>query len=466
MPVGEIDAFRAGLEGPVLLSSDPGYDQARTIWNGMIDRRPALISRCVGVADVVKSVNFARERNLSLCMRSGGHNIAGLAVADGALMIDQSLRRGVWVDSQNRIAHAQGGCVLGDVDGETQLHGLAATLGFVSRTGIAGLTLGGGFGYLTRRFGWTTDTVLSMEMVTAEGRLVRASESENADLFWGLRGGGGNFGIVTNIEYRLNEIGPEIIGGAVAWRGEDTAKVLDLYATLAADAPAEMTCVAVVRKAPPAPWLPAEIHGQAVVILFVCDTGSIEEAEKRAARIKSFGTPVGDILQRRPYVSQQALLDATQPNGRRYYWKSEYLPGHDPRMLATVVEHAGRMVSPHSAILLFALDGALNRLPGDHSPVGNRDARTVVNIAGSWESADDDDANIAWARTAWKDLQQFSTGGTYLNFLTEEETGERLQAAWGANYAKLVDIKSRWDPGNLFRMNKNISPQASGRSAH
>jgi FAD/FMN-containing dehydrogenase len=404
-------------------------------------------------------VNFAREHGLLLAIKGGGHNISGLAVCDGGLMIDMSLMRGVWVDHSTNIVHAQAGCLLGDVDRETQLYGMAANLGFVSNTGIAGLTLGGGFGYLSRRFGWTTDNTLSMEVVTADGRIVQASERENSDLFWGLRGGGGNFGVVTKFEYKLYPVGPEIIGGLIAWKGEDAADVLELYQSLTKQVPPELTCVAVLRPAPPAPWLPKDIHGKPIAALLVCYSGTIEEGEKLVAPVKEFGSPVGDIIQRRPYITQQSLLDATQPKGRRYYWKSEYLPGHDPQMLNKVAEHASYIKSVHSAVILFPIDGALNNVPGAHSPVGNRDAKTVVNITASWESPENDQENIDWARNAWKDLRRFSTGGTYINFLTEEEVGERLQDAWGKNYNRLVEVKTKWDPENLFRMNKNIQPR-------
>jgi FAD/FMN-containing dehydrogenase len=456
-----IDDLRGSLRGFLLLSGDPGYDDARSIWNAMIDRQPALIARCLGVADVVTCVNFAREQGLAISIKGGGHNISGLAVCDGGLMVDMSLMRGVFVDPLTHTAHAQAGCLLGDVDRETQLHGLAANLGFVSNTGISGLTLGGGFGYLTRRFGWTCDTVLSMDVVTADGTVVRASERENLDLFWGLRGGGGNFGIVTRFEYKLHPVGPEIIGGAIAWRGEDAFRVLEMYRTLTVQAPREFTCIAVLRPAPPAPWLSKEVHGKPIVALFVCYTGPVEEGEKRVDQIKKFGKPVGDIIQRRPYVSQQSLLDATQPKGRRYYWKSEYLPRYEPEMLAKVIEHAGRIVSPHSAILVFPLDGTLNQLPDNYSPMGNRDAASVLNIAASWESVSDDQANMDWARTSWQDMRRFSTGGTYINFLTEEESDERIQDAYRKTYDRLVEVKTKWDPTNLFRRNKNIAPRMS-----
>jgi FAD/FMN-containing dehydrogenase len=374
-------------------------------------------------------------------------------------MLDMSRMRGVWVDPATRIARAQAGCLLGDVDRETQVHGLAAVLGFISNTGIAGLTLGGGFGYLTRRFGWTCDNVLSMELITADGRVVRASEKENADLFWGLRGGGGNFGVVTGFEYKLYAVGPEIIAGAIAWHAESAGEVLAMFRTLTAQAPPELTCVAALRIAPPAPWLSKDVHGKPIVALFVCCTAETSEGEKLVAPIKAFGSPVGDIIQRRSYVSQQSLIDATQPKGRRYYWKSEYLPTLEPELLAKAIEYSDGMLSPHSVILLFQIDGELNLLSDAHSAVGNRTARSVFNIAASWEKVEDDHANIEWARAAWRDLRRFSTGGTYVNFLTEEEGDERIRAAYGNNYQRLAEAKSKWDPDNLFRMNKNIAPQ-------
>jgi len=453
-----IQKFKETLRGELIRSVDPAYDDARSIWNAMIDRRPALIARCLGVVDVVTCVKFAREHGVRLSIKGGGHNIAGLAVCDGGLMIDMSRMRGVWVDPTTRTARAQAGCLLGDVDRETQLHGLAAVLGFISNTGIAGLTLGGGFGYLTRRFGWTSDNLLSMEVVTADGRVLQASEKENHDLFWGLCGGGGNFGVVTGFEYKLHPIGPELIAGAIAWRAEYAGEVLEMLRNLMEQAPPELVCVAGLRIAPPAPWLSKDVHGKPIVALFVCHTGRLTDGEKLVAPIKAFGTPVGDIVQRRPYVSQQSLLDATQPKGRRYYWKSEFLPNLKPELLAKTISHAEAIASPHSAILLFPLDGALNRLPEDHSSVGNRDTAWVLNIAASWEKAENDKTNIDWARAAWRDMRSFSTGGTYMNFLTEEETDDRIQAAYRKNYERLVEIKTKWDPANLFQMNKNIAP--------
>jgi FAD/FMN-containing dehydrogenase len=424
----------------------------------MIDRRPALVARCLATADVVECVRFARDNDLLLSMKGGGHNIAGLAVADGALMLDMSLMRGVWVNAHARIARAQAGCVLGDVDRETQLHGLASVLGFVSLTGITGLSLGGGIGYLTRRWGWTSDTVVGMDLVTADGRLVRASSDENEDLFWGLRGGGGNFGVVTGIDYELHPVGPEIVGGIVAWPASEAPRVLELYRTLAEETPPELTLVALMRPAPPAPWLPKERHGTPIVAILACHTGDPAEGEKAVSAIKSFGTPIGDILTRRPYLQMQSLLDATQPKGRRYYWKSEYLPRIEADLVERVIDHASKIRSPHSAVILFQLDGALNRMSDDHSAVGNRDARYVLNIAGAWERPEDDQENIAWAREAWSDMRRHSTGGTYINFLTEDDGAERTEAALGGALERLARIKARWDPENLFRTNRNIKP--------
>ena len=454
----KLDGLKMQVRGSFLAPGDAGFEDSRSVWNAMIDRQPALVVRCLGTADVIACVNFAREHDLLICIKGGGHNIAGLATADGALMMDLSLMRGAWVDRERNIVHAQGGCLLGDVDRETQVHGLAAVLGFVSLTGIAGLTLGGGFGYLTRRYGWTTDNVVAMELVTADGRLVRASDDENADLFWGLRGGGGNFGVVTGIDYALYPVGPEVVGGLVAWPASDAADVLEHYRTLAEAAPPELTLVTLMRPAPPAPWLPKDVHGKPIIAMLACHSGDPDEGEKAVAAIKSFGNPIGDVMVRRPYTQLQSMLDPTQPKGRRYYWKSEYLSAIEPALCEKVIEQAGKISSPHSAVILFQLGGALNDRDDEHSPVGNRDARYVLNIAGSWESAADDDSNVAWARETWNALKPFSTGGTYINFPTEDEGDERIEAALGKARGRLAEVKRRWDPGNMFRTNRNILP--------
>jgi FAD/FMN-containing dehydrogenase len=453
------DTLKSRLKGAIVFANDPAFQEARTLWNAMIDKKPAAVVRCLGTADVLAAVRFAREHDLLLSIKGGGHNIAGLAAADGALMLDMSLMRGVWTETEARLAHAQAGCLLGDVDRETELHGLAAVLGFVSQTGIAGLTLGGGFGYLTRRWGWTSDTVVGMDVVTADGRVVRASYDQNPDLFFGVCGGGGNFGVVTGIDYALFPVGPEVVGGLVAWPASETASVLALYRELAETAPRELTLVAIMRPAPPAPWLPKDIHGKPIIALLACYSGGVAEGEKVVLPIKSFKKPIGDVLVRRPYVQMQSLLDATQPKGRRYYWKSEYLARVDQGFCDKAMEHAAKIKSPHSAVIIFQIGGALNEQPDDHSPVGNRNARYVLNIAGSWERPEDDAINMKWARDAWNELKAFSTGGTYINFLTADEGADRERAALGSAIERLATIKAKWDPDNFFRINRNIAPK-------
>jgi FAD/FMN-containing dehydrogenase len=297
-----------------------------------------------------------------------------------------------------------------------------------------------------------------MNVVTADARLVRASSDENADLFWGLRGGGGNFGVVTGIDYALYPVGPEVVGGVVAWPASEAPKVLELYRTLAEKAPPELTLVALMRPAPPAPWLPKDWHGKPIIALLACCSGRPEDGEKLVAPIKSFGKPIGDVLVRRPYAQMQSLLDATQPKGRRYYWKSEYLSRIEPALCEKAMAHAATIRSPHSAVILFQIAGALNQLEEGHSPVGNRDARYVLNITSAWEKADEDRPNIEWARKAWDDMRRFSTGGTYVNFLTEDESAERIATALGKGLGRLAEVKAKWDPKNMFRTNRNVKP--------
>jgi FAD/FMN-containing dehydrogenase len=287
---------------------------------------------------------------------------------------------------------------------------------------------------------------------------VRASNDENPDLFWGLRGGGGNFGVVTRIDYALYPVGPQVVGGLVAWPASKAPRILELYRTLAEKAPAELTLVALMRPAPPAPWLPKKMHGKPIVALLACYSARVEVGEKVVASIKSFDKPIGDVLVRRPYAQIQSLLDATQPKGRRYYWKSEYLSRIEPGLCEKVIKHAARIQSPHSAVILFQIEGALNQLKQEHSPVSNRDAHYVLNLAGSWEQAVEDEANIEWAREAWNDIKSYSTGGTYINFLTKDEGPERMEAALGKGLQRLAEVKAKWDPENVFRTNRNIKP--------
>ncbi len=461
MSIPHLD-LRQRLRGPVLTRGEPGYGDACRLWNAMAERRPEVIARCLGTADVQVCLRHARAHGLPVSIKGGGHHIAGLAVADRGLVVDMSLQRGVWVDPTRRVARAQAGCLLGDVDSETQQHGLATVLGFVSTTGIAGLTLGGGFGYLTRRFGWTVDNVLAMDVVCADGRLVRASEDEHADLFWALRGGGGNFGVVTGFEYRLHPVGPEIMAGAIAWPIEEAPRVLEMVRSEVEAGPPELVCAPILRRAPRAAWIPRPVHDQPVIVLVVCDSGPLPDAERRVARIKRFGTPVADVVQRRPYCSQQSLLDATQPRGSRYYWKSEFAPALSAALCADALEQAVQPVSIGASILMFPVGGAIQRHPRDHTAMGNRDAHWVVNVMAGWNAPEGDAPNVAWVRDTWQALRRHSTGGTYVNFLTEDEGEDRVRSAYRTNWNRLFDAKTAWDPDNVLRHNRNIEPRAKG----
>ncbi len=451
-------ALRARFRGALLRPGDAGYDAARSLWNGMIDKRPALIARCTGAADVIAAVTFARERHLLLAVRGGGHNVAGTALCDGGLVIDLSAMRGVLVDPVERIARVQPGVTWGDLDHETQVFGLAAPGGIVSATGVAGLTLGGGFGWLSRKYGLTADNLRSVKLVTADGRLVTASERENPDLFWGVRGGGGNFGVATSFEFQLHPVGPTVLAGLILYPMEQAREVLRFYRDYAASAPEELSTMAVLRMAPPAPFIPKHFHGTPVVGIAVCYTGSLEEGERVLRPLKTFGTPIGDVVEPKPFVRHQVLLDSASPNGRHYYWKSEYMPGLNDAALETVIDYSRQLSSPLTAVLLFQLGGAIRRMDEQATASGNRNAEFVLNIQSSWLEASESQRHVQWTREFWSAMRPFSTGGVYMNFLSMDEGEERVRAAYGSNYDRLASIKKSYDPTNLFRVNQNIKP--------
>jgi len=454
-----IEKFKASLGGKLIQPKDEGYDDARKVWNAMIDKRPALIAQCRGTADVITSVNFAREQGLLLSVRGGGHNIAGTALCDDGLTIDLSGMKGLHVDLKTRTVRAQPGCRLGDLDRETQIFGLVVPAGIVTDTGIAGLTLGGGFGYLTRRYGYTCDNLLSADVVTADGSFLTASEKENSDLFWGLRGGGGNFGIVTSFEYQAYPIGPKVTAGMVVHPMEKAREMVGFFREFSATAPEELCCVLILRLAPPAPFLPKEVHGKPIVAIAVCHSGNLEDGERAVRPLKEFGNPLGDIIEPKPFAVHQTLFDVAMAPGRHYYWKSHYLPEFLEAASNVLLDHAAKISSPHSSILVFQLGGALVRFGETDTPAGNRNAAYVLNVAASWEDPTQTDEQIAWSRGCWSDMQQFSTGGVNVNFLTGEEGNERVFAAYGAaNYQRLVELKNKYDPQNMFRLNQNIPP--------
>lgn len=446
------------FRGELIRRNDPTYDSARRVWNGAIDRYPALVARCTGVADVLAAVRFARERELAVAVRGGGHNVAGTAVCDDGVVIDLSLMKGMWVDPRARTARAQAGLLWGEFDHETQRFGLATPGGIVTHTGISGLTLGGGLGWLMRRHGLTCDNLLSADVVTADGELVRASAGENVDLFWGLRGGGGNFGIVTSFDYRLHPVGPTVLAGVVLHPAARAREVLDFYRHYIESAPDELMTIVVLRMAPPAPFLPAEIHGQPVVIIAVCYAGPVEEGERVTTPLRRFGEPLADLIQPTPYASHQAMLDASVPHGLGYYWKSEYLPPLSDGLLDTLTEHAWRVATPASYTALFHLGGAVGREDPDGSAFEDRRATHAMTIDGVWSESVDSGPCIAWARAFWEAVRPHSTGRVYVNFLGDEGQ-DRVRTAYGATkYERLRALKRKYDPANFFRMNQNIVP--------
>lgn len=452
-----LERFAAELDGMLARQGDDAYTEATSIWNAMSARHPAAVVRAASTEDVVRTVNFARDNEIELSIRGGGHNIAGLALSEGGLTLDMSQLRAVQVEPEAKLATVAAGCTLGDVDRATQEHGLAATLGFVSATGTAGLTLGGGFGYLTRRFGWTVDDLEEVQIVTADGDVRRASRTEHDDLFWAIRGGGGNFGVVTQFVYRLHEVGPQVTGGLMAWPATRAEEVLDTFQALTDVAPRELTLVAVRRNAPPAPWVPPELHGTPIVIIVVCHSGSPEQAEVDLAPLRALGDPIADLVMVKDYVVQQTLLDATMPSGNHYYWKSEFLPELSDGSIETYHAQFADLKAPANQITLFHLGGALNEHPEDDGAVGNREAAFACVVQAMWTpDSPAADTNREWVRRGWQALKPYSTGGNYVNFQTDDEPDERTRESYGDNLDRLRTVKSRYDPANLFRVNRNI----------
>jgi FAD/FMN-containing dehydrogenase len=449
-------ALRARVEGPLLRPAEEGWDDAVRVWNGMVSKKPSVVVQPTSARDVAAIVVAARDHGLLLSVKGGGHNIAGTSIAEGGLMIDMSRLREVAVDAAARLARVGAGCRIADVDRATQAHGLATPLGFVSRTGVAGLTLGGGFGYLTRRFGWTADNLEEVEIVTADGEIRTADRERNADLFWAVRGGGGNFGIVTRFTFRLHEVGPTITGGLRAWSAERVDEVLAAYHELTDAAPRELTAVAVVRLAPPAPFVPREAQLKPIVALLLCHSGPNPEADLDALR--RLPPPVVDLVGARPYTAQQAMLDDLEPDGFHQYWKTEFLPGLSSEYLGVWRDAALRVASPMSMSVIFHLAGALNERDDRDGAVGNRDARFISGFSGMWPPDVDGSAIVVAVRDGWTRIRPFSTGGNYVNFQLAEDGPERTKEAYRENLLRLQSIKAEVDPDNLFRLNRNISP--------
>jgi FAD/FMN-containing dehydrogenase len=453
----KIDGFR----GRLIAADDTGYDTARALWNGLIDRRPRMIARCAGTADVVAAVRHARDHDLAIAVRGGGHNVAGTAACDDGIVVDLSAMRAVQVDPAGRAALVQGGALWSDVDHEAQAHGLATTGGIVGHTGVAGLTLGGGIGFLMRKHGLAVDNLVAAEVVTAEGDIVHASEREHPDLFWALRGGGGNFGVVTSFRFALHPVGPVVLAGPVFWAAEDTVDVLRFYRDFIADAPDELGSVVRFGTVPPLPGIPAHLHWRPAVAVDCCYAGAVDDGELAVRDLRRFGTPLGDRLEPVPYSEHQTALDDTVPHGWHYYWKATGLAGLGDDTIAAIAEHAYAAGSPRSYAGMFHMGGAVGRVPHDATAFSGRDAAHHIIVDAVWrpdEAGELAAAETAWARRFLRSLQP-QRAGVYVNFLDADDDAARTREAYGDHtYRRLAAVKATYDPDNAFHHNKNIRP--------
>jgi FAD binding domain-containing protein/berberine-like enzyme len=458
-----IGEFAASLRGGLLRPGDAGYDEGRLLWNGMMDKRPALIARCSGAADVITAVNFARTHDLLLAVRGGGHGVAGRAACDDGLMLDLSLMRGVRVDPTARTARVQGGATLGDMDRETQVFGLAVPSGVVSSTGVAGLTLGGGTGWQMRKRGLSIDNLLSADVVTASGELKIASPSENADLFWGLRGGGGNFGVVTSFEFQAYPVGPTVMLGAPMYSAELGVRALKAWRDFMAAAPEEFGASFLFWSIPANPYFPAEHHGKPCVIPLVVYNGDVAEGERLIQPLRSLGTPLVDLSGPIPWTALQGMFDPFVPKqALQYYWKSVYLNSLGDDVVDFLVERAATIPSTNTYLVILPFGGATTRVGADDTAFGRRDIPYLLEFDSMWANPADAERNIDWTRRTWAETQQYSNGGLYLNFPGFAEEGEDLVRAsvGSANFQRLAALKAKYDPTNLFRLNLNVSPQS------
>ncbi len=452
-----IDKLAESIRGRVLTPQSEHYDEARTIWNAMINRRPALIVQCASAADVVRVVRFAGEHKLLVAVRGGGHNIAGSALCDGGLVIDLSPMKSVRVDQAGQTARVEPGVTLGEFDNDAQTFGLATPLGINSTTGVAGLTLGGGFGWLSRKLGLSIDNLISVDLVTAAGALVKASETEHPDLFWAIRGGGGNFGIVTSFEFKLHKVGPVVLAGLIIHPLDAARDVLRFYRDFIKKTPQEFVCWFVMRKAPPLPFLPVEWHGREILALAVCYSGAVSEGERVAKPLRSFGKPIADVIAPAPFVAWQRILDPLLAPGMRNYWKSHDFREVSDGLIDVLISFARRIPDPQTEIAFAQLGEAVTKVPGDATAYTPRDAQFVMNVHGRWDDPANDTKCISWARDLFQAAAPFATGGAYVNFLTQEEH-DRVRLAYGSNFDRLVQLKKKYDPDNFFRSNQNIQP--------
>jgi FAD/FMN-containing dehydrogenase len=442
-----IEAFKADFKGQIVVPGDQAYDDARRIWNANIDKRPAIIARCTGTADVVQAVHFARAHDLIVAVRGGGHNVAGRAVCDDGIVIDLSPMRGVYVNPADRTVRAQGGALIGDVDRETQLHGLAVPFGTVSKTGVGGLTLGGGVGWLVRKYGMSCDNVLSCEVVTAKGEVITADEKSNPDLFWGLRGGGGNFGIVTSFLYRAHPVAT-VLGGLILYPRDQARDVLRNYRAFMTSAPDELTAYAALVTAP---------DGTPAVGIVPCYTGDMAEGERLLKRLREFGSPMLDAVQPMPFLTIQQLVDSMSLDNAHNYWKPTFVTELKDELIDALIEQSNRAESPYSVIVIELYGGAAGQIAPSATAFAQRQAEYNIQIAAQWTDAAESDKHIAWTRSAAAAVAPFSSGGYLLNFIGDEKP-DVVKAAFGGNFKRLTELKKKYDPANFFRLNQNVPP--------
>jgi FAD/FMN-containing dehydrogenase len=445
-----LDALSGYLRGSTITPDHDAYDGARAVWNGMIDRRPALIVRCMGVADIMDALRFARERDLPVSVRGGGHNVSGSAVRDDGVLLDLSPMRAVRVDLRRRTARVEGGATWADVDRETQRFGLAAPGGVVSETGVAGLTLGGGYGHLRHKHGLSSDNVRSMDIVTAEGEFLTVSEDRHEDLFWALRGGGGHFGVVTSFEFNLHEVGPEIMGLGVFYPAEEAVDIFGRVREFASGSPDEITFDAILWSVPEADPFPAELQGEPIVVLGGMYAGPADKGEQALAPLRAMGTALMDISGRQPFVQLQSGFDPFFPAGLRYYWKSLYLDAFSDDAVDTIVSYASRRPSPRTIIPIRPRTGALTRVDPGATAFAERSSPWLLSIDSTWESEADDAVNIEWTREFWQAMAPYASNRMYFNFAMGEEGEEVARATFGPNYDRLAEIKARYDPEGVF----------------
>ncbi len=451
----KVESLKSKVKGQVITTGDAEYDEARKIWNAMIDKKPGAIVQCADSNDVSQAINFAKENGLEISIRGAGHNIAGNSICDDGLVIDFLKMKKVKIEPDKKLAYVQPGATLGDFDAAAQKYGLATPVGINSITGIAGLTLGGGLGWLTRLHGMTVDNLASAEVITADGKKLKANENENSDLFWGIRGGGGNFGVVTEFVFKLHKVGPEILAGLIVFPIDQAQKVLKQFRDYILTTPKEFNSWVVLRKAPPLPFLPEEVHGKEVVIFACFYSGDSKDGNKFFDSIRSFGKPVGEYVGNQPYVNWQQAFDPLLTAGSRNYWKSHNLKEIKDEAINTIIEYTGKLPDPQSEIFIALIEGKSNNVSSDAMAYGNRDLNFILNVHGRWDDPSKDDECISWARAFFKASLPFASGGAYVNFMTGDE-GDRVSSAYGKNYERLVQIKKKYDPQNVFHLNQNI----------